>query len=1438
MPECYLMDVPPARLKEIVAREGASEELRELLDNAEDVKVLVDPERSAWELKISSTTPFNNNLAGQLQELFLNHCPDLKKVKIDFESLSANKDKKESSPWLAKHWENLKNAICKASPAVRSAFEYARPRLEDKTLIIEIADYRWVDFCREKEIDSFIGAWIEKKFGRRPEIKFKTGDFSARIEQDAESLKLEKMEELEKKQRRQQLRIEKEKTNIPLGGKIKSKPVAIAEMDVEENHSVTLQGQIIEWDFKQTSRGKKNLYTGVLTDNTDSISLKIFRGDDESALPDLSGAWVKIRGRLRRDNFGRNRDEAVFVRDINRIPPMIRTDDAPLKRVELHCHTNMSRMDGLPAVEDIVERAAFWDQPAVAISDHGVVHSFPKAYSAGKKYGVKIIFGLEGYLVEDDRPLVLNVDESVDRQQVLDDQFVIIDCETTGVSPCNSRLFHAAALRIKDGEIVERFESPVAVNEIDSWILDSSPLDAQKILDAPSAEKVTEQLQDFAGELPIVIYEADFIRRFLEQQGFEFKQPLIHLRRIVEEIWMPEHAHLDHLYENRFQAGTGHRFDARCDVERTLEVYRELKPSLPGKITVDNLLKFQSEPDHKAGSYHVLLLARNQTGLQNLYKLVSWSHTKHFYRFPRMLRSELEENREGLLIGTACEKGEIFQHVLQGDSDADIKERMKFYDFIEIQPCGNNSFMLGAGDTYSEVDTYEDIRYLTRRIYELGKEVGKPVAATSDAHFLDPEQEVYRSVLQAGQGFSDADNQPPVYMKTTDEMIDEFEFLGEEAAIEVSVSTPLQIADLCEDVKPIPEGFYPPRIEGAEEEFLNTITERCRELYGSSPPEQLRQRFAKEKEAIVEHQFSNLYIAAARLVQKSLNDGYLVGSRGSVGSSFTAYLMGITEVNPLPAHYRCPECSYSEFPEDSAADVGVDLPPANCPECGKKLQRDGYNIPFEVFCGFEGDKVPDIDLNFSGEYQQEMFRYVQEMFGKENVYRAGTITTIAKQTAGGFVRGYLEERNLRKRFAERIRLMQGVSGIKQNTSQHPGGMIVVPEDHSIYEFTPINYPANDREADFLTTHFDYHAMEEQLVKLDILGQDDPTQLRHLQDLTGIDPTEIPLDDQKTLDLFSDISVLGVTADELGMETGVLAVPEFGTSFVRDMVEETRPSTFADLLRISGLSHGTDVWLGNARDLISAGTADLKSVITCRDDIMNRLIEHGLPEKIAFDIMERVRKGKGITGEQERKMRACKVPNWYIESCKKIKYLFPKAHAAAYVIMAFRIAYFKVHYPAAFYASYFSLKADFIDATYIDSLEKIENRQEELQRIISIKRDNGETVSRDQSEYSVLEVAREAYLRGIKILSPRYSQSAPYKFKPVGDNTLLAPYVTISGLGGTAAAGVKAAFEERPFSSIEDVCNRTALNSTVLETATKLGFFEDLPKTEHIDLFAE
>lgn len=1417
------------RFRELIDGSDADDEVNRFLEELRAVDVVVYPDHRCWELIVD--VDLDEKPTSELQTRFLQRFQQELDELQDLQLTYRPGSDQSLVDWLDDNWSSLKQFLGRLTPAGGSMLEYARTEHVENQLIFELAEDRLVSLCQSRNLHDRIQNWIEERYGSCPPVRFKVGDFSEKIEADAISFREETRREIEEEQRRREHRAKKRQEKIIFGDLIESEPTALSDLPDPHGKPVTVEGRIIENDLMKTSSNKKNLIIGVLTDRTDSIGYKLFIEGTDEDLTGLEDEWVKLKGDLKRDNYSRARDPVIFVESINRRPPMIRDDTSEEKRVELHCHSRMSQLDGLYDVEDLVQRAAYWNHPALAITDHGVVHSFPDAARAAEKYGVKLIYGVEGYLVQDQRPLVLNVSD-VHAERNLAEKYVVLDCATTGPNPHEDSIFHLCASRVMDGEIVDTFDRVIRRESLSESVLEQTELTREEVREGADSASTFEEFAEFLGDSVVVTLEADTIRHFLEAAGVSLAGPVVHLRRLYEGVRGPSKYGEGRTVEDRLETPLENGFDPEVSVKQQQNIFRELRDELPEPLTLERLRTFEENSDYRGQSNHIILLAVNRKGLRNLYRLISHSHIYHFYRNPRMLRSKIDENRVGLLVGSACEAGEIFQAAVKGESDEEIQERMKFYNFLEIQPVENNRFMLEEGGIYQNITSEDDLREINRRIYRLAHELDKPVVGTGDVHFVDREDEIFRLILQNAQDYEDADNQPPLYYRTTGEMLDRFAYLGQETAREVVIKNPRQIAETCDRIDPIPDGFHPPDVENANEIFKDRISRRLRDLYGSDLPEPVSSRAEDERSSIIENEFANLYVTAAKLVDRSREDGYLVGSRGSVGSSFTAYLMGITEVNPLPPHYRCDHCQYVLFPDDTEADCGVDLPAETCPDCGKEMNREGFEIPFEVFCGFEGEKIPDIDLNFSGDYQQTMFDYVEELFGEENVFRAGTIDTVADKTAASFVNEYLEERDLHRREAEYTRLVNGLTGVKQNTSQHPGGMVIVPEDRSVYEFTPINLPANDEDARFQTTHFDYHAMEEQLVKLDVLGHDDPTQLRYLQELTGVDPREIPLNDEKTMKLFSDISVLGLEPEDMGMQTGVLGVPEFNTNFVRGMVEETRPECFADLVRISGLSHGEQVWRDNAQDLIQSGTAGLEEVISARDDIMNRLIDSGVPDRDAFRIMEDVRKGEGLSNEQIRKMKAQNVPDWYVESCKRISYLFPKAHAAAYVIMAFRIAYFKVHYPEEFYASYFTLKTSSINARHIGSYDDVVSRMNRIESLMNQDREN----PRDRQEYSILEVFKEAYLRGVSIETPKLSHSSTDRFTVKDGTVLQAPYVTMKGLGPRVAETIDRALEERDFSSVEDVKNRTGITKNVIEEGHQVGFFEDLPEEDNYGLF--
>lgn len=1006
---------------------------------------------------------------------------------------------------------------------------------------------------------------------------------------------------------------------------INQTPIPVAEIE-EGLRVAVVEGEIWDKEINVLKDGRF-VVTYCLTDYYDTIMIKSFLDNLEDEKIEL-GDWIKFKGSTRYDTFAK--ENVLFMEAFTRNQKPERHDLSEKKRIELHAHTKMSAMDGLTEIKDLVKKAAGWGHTAVAITDHGCIQAFPQAYAVSRQYGIKIIYGVEGYLINEER-----------------------------------------------------------------------------------------------------------------------KKP-----------------------------------------------------------------------------YHIILLAKNLAGLRNLYKLISFSYLDNYYRVPRLTREQLQEYRRGILIGSACEAGELYRSIIDGRDESTLESIAEFYDYLEIQPIQNNTFLLREGLIKSE----ERLKDINRYIVNLGKKLGKPVVATCDVHFLEPHHEVFRRIIQSGQGYDDAEDQAPLYFRTTDEMLKEFSYLGEDQAKLVVIDNSVSIAEQIEDLKPVPDGFYPPKIASAEEEITNLAWKRAREIYGDKLPDIVEKRLVRELEAITKHGFSVLYLIAHKLVKKSNEDGYLVGSRGSVGSSLVAHFTGITEVNPLAAHYICPNCHYTEFILDGSVGCGADLPEKECPGCSHRLKRNGFDIPFETFLGFEGDKIPDIDLNFSGDYQSRAHKYVEELFGANNVFRAGTISTIAEKTAYGFVKKYAQEKQIDIKNSEAKRLTRGIAGVRRTTGQHPGGLIVVPTDQDIRDFTPLQYPADNKDSGVITTHFEYHAIGDQLVKLDILGHDDPTVIKELEDLTGIKASNISLSDPDTMKLFSGVDPLAVTAEAIDSSVGTYGIPEFGTRFVRQMLEVTRPTTFSELVRISGLSHGTDVWLNNAQSLIESDTATLKEVICTRDDIMTYLINTGMDKKQSFKIMENVRKGKGLNREQISLMESCQVPDWYINSCQKIKYMFPKAHAVAYVTMAFRIAWFKVNYPLQFYASFFGIRAEDFDAgTILDGYEAVRRRIKDIDKM-------GHSASaKDKKLVIILELAMEMYARGFVFYPVDIYQSDAQKFI-VAEKGLVLPFSALPNVGISAAQGIVQARQEAVFVSIEDFQIRTGLNKTAMDILRQNGCFGSLPESTQISLF--
>ena len=1231
---------------------------------------------------------------------------------------------------------------------------------------------------------------------------------------------------------------EKKKKPVPdmiLGKSFKDPPTPMDELTLDMTR-VCVEGQVISLSHKELTRQEAWVINFDMTDFTNSIRINGFM-EKEKAAPVLDrvkpGMWLRVLGKMtynKYDNENVLQPMAIVVGQRE-----LRQDTASEKRVELHLHTKMSAMDALTDTEEAVKLAALWGHKAIAITDHGVVQSFPDAMKAGKKYGVKILYGVEAYYVND-------VDDRVavhgEGNAKFSDEYVAFDLETTGLSNKTDEIIEFGAVILRDGKPAERFESFVNPGrKLSQKIIDLTGITDDMLKDAPTLDQVLPEFLAFCGDRPLAAHNADFDVGFVRQAcmrlGYAYEPTYVDTLVMAQNLLPELKKYKLNLVADALHLPEFHHHRASDDAVTVAYMLPKFFNMLE-QSGVDDLWQVNTKMQElRTGmkitdrqARHMIILAKNQTGLKNLYRLVSYGHLKYYKRVPRIPKSELLRYREGLIIGSACESGELFRAVVEGKSQQDLKRIASFYDYLEIQPVCNNQFLIAEGTAADE----EQLRDYNRTVVALAKELGKPIVATGDVHFLNPEDEVYRRILLATKGYKDADRELPLYFKTTDEMLSEFSYLGEDVAWEAVVTNPNQIADLCEELRPVPTGLFAPKIENSAQQLKDLVYGRLHELYGDEPPELITQRVETELGDIIKCEYDVIYMIAQKLVAKSNEDGYLVGSRGSVGSSIVAYLSGITEVNSFPPHYRCPSCRYTTFdvPEDVAC--GADLPDAVCPHCGADLAKDGFNIPFQTFLGFGGDKVPDIDLNFSGEYQARAHAYTVEMFGKDHVFRAGTIGTVAAKTAYGYVKKYLDERGKTVSKAEENRLTEGCVGVKRTTGQHPGGLVVVPADKEIYDFCPVQHPADDTQSDWITTHFEYHAMEENLLKLDMLGHDDPTMVKMLEDLTGIQVKSLPLDDQETMSIFTSSKCLGYEDDPILGPTGATAIPEFGTSFTRGMLVDTQPKKFDTLLRISGFSHGTDVWLGNAKDLILGGTATTNEVIGCRDDIMLYLIRCGLPDKRSFKIMEAVRKGRGLPEGAEEEMIAAGVPGWYIESCKKIKYLFPKAHAVAYVMMAFRIAWFKVHRPLAFYAAYFSIRAVAFDAAVMTAgIEAVKAKMKQINA-------KDDATQNEKDMVVTLEVCYEFYLRGYTFAPMDLYRSDATLFLIEG-NSLIPPFVAVAGLGETAAKSIVESRQGRSFISIDEFSSACPkITKAHVEGLKQAGVFGDLPETSQVSLF--
>jgi DNA polymerase-3 subunit alpha (Gram-positive type) len=1205
-----------------------------------------------------------------------------------------------------------------------------------------------------------------------------------------------------------------------------SKTIDIINIDLSLGN-VTIFGEIFDVNFKDI-KGNKKLLSFYITDFTNSIQCKLFISNDK--IDDYmevirKGSTLYVNGDLTYDNY--SHEVTLMIKSINPVEKEIKKDLSQLKRVELHLHTNMSSMDGISPARNLIERAIEWGHQAIAITDHGVVQAFPEASEFNDK--IKIIYGVEAYMVNDQKEIITNYD----KYEVLDD-FVVFDIETTGLSARNDKITEIGAVKIKNGIVIDKFEQLINPEiPIPHNITSLTGITDDMVSNMPRIEDVLPKFIDFIGDSILVAHNASFdvgfIREACNNMNINLDNAVLDTLALSRALFPNLKSHKLNVIAKflNVELISHHRAvdDAKATADiliKMLEVLEKKGINTPQKL--NSGLNFSNV--NKNDVYHCIILAKNQDGIKDLYSLISKSHLEHFYRKPRMPKSLIKKYRKNLIIGSACELGEVYKAVLSNKPNTEINEIIDFYDYIEIQPIDNNYHLVREG----VVKDRDELKYINKKIYDLSKSRDKIVVATGDVHFLNPEDEIYRRIIMNGQGFNDAEYQPPLYFKTTDEMLEEFAYLGEEIAKEIVITNTNLISDLIDTVKPIPDGTYPPKIEGADEELKDMAFKNAVKMYGEPLPDIVEERLNRELDSIINNGYSVLYIIAQKLVSKSMQEGYLVGSRGSVGSSLVATMSGITEVNPLPPHYVCDACHYTEFFNDGSVASGFDLEDKNCPKCGKPLKKEGHDIPFEVFLGFEGDKEPDIDLNFAGEYQPIAHKYTEELFGEGKVFRAGTIGTIAEKTAYGFVKKYYEQKNIPISQAEINRLVKGCTGIKRTSGQHPGGVMIVPHYKDIHDFTPIQYPADDNSSGVITTHFDYHSISGRILKLDILGHDVPTIIKMLEDLTGINPLSIPLDDKETMSLFTSTKALNISPEDINCPVGTLGIPEFGTKFVRQMLVDTSPTTFSELVRISGLSHGTDVWVNNAQDLVKNKIAPLKEVISTREDIMLYLINAGLDKKKAFFTMEKVRKGKGLSQEDQEIMRNLNIPDWYIESCNKIKYMFPKAHAAAYVTMSFRIAYFKVHYPKAFYATYFTTKASDFDAELI-----LQGKSAIKSKIKEIENKNNEATAKEKNQLTILEVALEMYARGLKFEKVDLYKSDSDKFL-IGNEGIIPPLKTLEGIGENAARKLVEERGKAPFLSIEELIIRGKASRPVIDALDTHGCLDNLPETNQISLF--
>ena len=1376
----------------------------------------------------------------------------------------------------ADYFPQLYAAVRRDIPSINGTLNNAEVRFENNTLTINLLnggktllDSKGFDKALIKLISEEFNLYISVNYTGTFEVEENSEEYKAAIQDAQEKINRENLqkaaefyqEEVETAEKREEKHAENTTVEIevregkfatpqiiqssirPLYGRsIRGKMIPISSISGDSGR-IVVWGDVFDIEKKVTKSGDKNIFTIDITDYTGSTTAKVFNSIKESAVIDniKKGDTIVVQGDVEYDKYAG--ELVVNARSIGTAQKVKVVDNAEKKRVELHMHTNMSQMDAVTSAGDLVNRAYQWGHKAVAITAHGVAQAFPDAMKAADKINkinkdeekIKIIYGVEAYFMDD---LVESVKGDADTG--FDGTFICFDIETTGLSAARDKITEIGAVKVENGVITDTF-STFANPEmpIPQKITQLTGITDDMVKDAPSQSEAVGAFLEFAGDNVLVAHNAPFDTSFIakacEDMGREYNYTSIDTvaisRAILTDI---KNCKLDTVAKF-LRLGDFNHHRATDDAEMLARIFINLCQRLTDDYgitkTNDINTKIAGGDFKKLPTYHQIILVKNKTGLKNLYRLISYSHLNYFYKKPRIPKSELVKYREGLIIGSACCAGQLYMAILEGKPWGELKQIASFYDYLEIQPAGNNSFMIRDG-RFNSVDELHEI---DRTIIKLAKELGKPVCATCDVHFMDPTDSEFRKILMAGQGFKDAEQQAPLYFRTTAEMLKEFEWLGKDKAYEYVVENPNKIADMCEYIRPIPKGTFPPNIEGAQEQLIDITWKRAKEKYGDPLPEIVKARLDKELNSITTYGFSVLYMTAQKLVADSEAHGYLVGSRGSVGSSFVATMSGISEVNPLCPHYVCPNCKHSEFITDGSYGSGFDMPPKNCPECGTLMDQDGHEIPFETFLGFKGDKVPDIDLNFSGEYQSKSHRYTEELFGKNNVFKAGTISTVAEKTALGFVKKFAQERGLVMHKAEEKRLAIGCTGVKRTTGQHPGGMVVVPRTNDVYDFCPVQHPANDVNSDNITTHFDFHSIHDTITKLDELGHDVPTIYHYLELYTGIPVMKVSMSDPEVMSLFTSPKALGVTEEDIDSKTGTFSLPECGTSFVRGMLIEAQPKTFTDLLQIAGLSHGTDVWLGNAQELIHNGTCTISEVIGTRDSIMTYLMHKGLEPGMAFKIMEIVRKGnatKLLTEEHFKAMREHNVPEWYIDSCMKIKYMFPKAHAAAYMIATLRLGWYKVHKAVEYYAAYFTVRSENLDgAIAMQGHQAVRDKMNNIKQKQSVH----EATAKDEAEFQTLQIVNEMMARKIEFLPVDIYKSEAKMFK-VEDGKIRLPFSSLPGVGGAAADSLAETGKHTEYLSIEDMQIKTKVTKAVIETLKDVGVLKDLPESSQMSLF--